>query len=211
MKRFIALLLLGLSLTLVGCKRTPAEENPDNGGNNGTELTDSERLDAALLEFDNKNYQMDIEILRNGEIETSIQLRFEDNVSHYVEGEYVEEFYVRDNRNLTTYIKNYDKFEVSTSREPKDDAYLIFNQLDFNWFTVTNNSFVLKTNNFDDFFALFGFKEGFALEAASLELTTENFLSKLTYEFSLEDETTYQVTHEFTNWNNVSITLPQEG
>lgn len=210
-KIFTAIFVLLLAFTLVACKKDTGgnNNNGDNGNNNGeTPLTDLEKLELGLGLFESKNYQINIQILRDDSEEATITVKFDNNKSHYFEDAYTEEFYVRDNRNLTTYIKVFDKWEINTERKPYDEQYQVYNKFELDWFTFEANLFVLNEDNLNDFWVLFNYPEDFVLEGANLSLNSSNQLQSLTFIFSI-DEVKYEVVQTFINWGTTTVILPE--
>lgn len=226
MKKYFSLLFIFLlALVLFACK----PDDSTNGGNNGNDdnndvdngdnndndddenpiqLTPEERLGKSLELFGDKNYQINIKIMREEVEEANITLKVDNNKSHYYETNSVEEYYERDNRNLTIYVKNFDEWTITTGRQPIDENYQIYNKFAMNWFDYENNTFTLKETNLADFWSLFNYPEDFIIVSSSLVISESNQLESLNIMFT-NDEVNYEIIQTFTNWNETTVTLPE--
>lgn len=226
MKKYFSLLFIFLlALVLFACK----PDDSTNGGNNGNDdnndvdngdnndndddenpiqLTPEERLGKSLELFGDKNYQINIKIMREEVEEANITLKVDNNKSHYYETNSVEEYYERDNRNLTIYVKNFDEWTITIGRQPIDENYQIYNKFAMNWFDYENNTFTLKETNLADFWSLFNYPEDFIIVSSSLVISESNQLESLNIMFT-NDEVNYEIIQTFTNWNETTVTLPE--
>lgn len=190
MKKIILIISLALlSFIIVSCKK------------------DSNNLDKALLEFADKNYQMDVEVLIYDEVQSNVTIKIDNNKSLYKEGEFVEIFYVRDNKKVTTYTKQGNGFEILETSKVKDEKYLLFQQIKNNWFEKIEANYELKEEFKEEFVELFDFDSDTKLLNAVIKLNN-NSIDKLNISFE-SNRDIFHMNFKFSNFNQVTLVIPE--
>lgn len=166
-------------------------------------------LGNAFKVIGQKNYQMDISILIYNEFQALLTLQFDNNVSYLKEGEFIEEWYVREGRELTTIIKDGDNYLVSEERDPVDRGFLLFDNLDKEWFMhLKDSEFRIKNDHIEDARALFEISETISIDSISVILGEDLRVERFTVVFS-ENRDPYYMYIDFSNYGNVSIDVPE--
>ncbi len=169
----------------------------------------SESLKNAFNVIGLKNHQMDVSILIYDEFEAMLTMKFDDNVSYLKEGNFVEEWYIRDGRQLTTIVKDGDNYLVTEEREPVQKGFLLFENLQSEWFTHTSGrDFEVKTANIEDLRLLFELNEDITIESMKVTLNEESRMETINIVFN-ENRDPYYMTIEFSNYGNVTINVPE--
>ncbi|HHT39116.1 MAG: hypothetical protein RBS76_05385 [Acholeplasmatales bacterium] len=190
-------LLLTLALFIAGCDTT--------GDLNSTREQD---LRNALAELTD-NYELEVNIYFYDELEAEAIIKVDGNKSYYKEGEFVEFYYLREGlRDLTIYQKEGDSFNVTNSNDLKDIKYDIFRLFKYQWFTYSNNKYLLKEEYYEDLREAFNFEnEEIELKAAEVVLTNK-VLSDLRVTFEQERDL-YYFYFKVKNINKVVIEIPE--
>lgn len=200
MKKYIAILFIALSFVLVGCNR-----------NDTKEPTASDKLETALLVFEDKNYEMSVDIFYYNELQQSLKLKVDGNKSYLYFNEDNEVYYERDGNTLTTYTKDADRFVKSEESSELDNSLLMFNNLDVTWFSFNNNVYSLIKDNTSNLVELLNLSEEFSVDSATLILNEDDsevaiFTIKL-------DHGGWKYSYEFkvSNYGTTVITIPTGG
>lgn len=156
-----------------------------------------------------KNYQMDVNIAIYDEFEALLTMKFADNVSYLKEGSFVEEWYIRDGRQLKTIVKDGENYIVTEDRNPVVRGYLLFENLETDWFNyTTGRDFVVKNSNIADVRALFELNEEISIDSIRLTLNNEMRIESFNIVF-IENRDPYYMNIVFSNYGNVTIDVPE--
>ena len=165
----------------------------------------------AIDKLDAKNHQIDIGLYYYNQLQASIMLKFDGNKSMYQEGLYIEEYYIRDNRNLTTYEKTQAGFKETTVRAPKDEKFIVFSKLEESWFESNDKDakkYELLEAHYESLMALFTIGEGYEINGAELNFDESNQISKAIFRFT-NDRLNYSIEMNFSNYGSTVIELPE--
>lgn len=201
MKRFSVMLLLLLSLFLVSCDKTEEDEDVVK------EIT-IETLGSALAVFDENNYQMDIAGSFYDQLETEVTIKFDGSKSLIIIDEYNEEYYVRDGRTLTSYVKDGDIYIKEELRSPKDEKFMIFNTMKKEMFDLKDKRFVMKEENYDVFLRTLEFDETQFIKSVTITLDDNDNIGLLSLIIE-DDRDSYLWTFKLSKYGEVSIALPE--
>lgn len=203
------LLFLGIflsSIMLIAC-----DEKEDPGTGNGDDIDfipTINLLEEALTEFDGNNYELKIDVNYYNQTKGTLYIKVDGKITHFVINDDNDEYYVREGRNLISYVRDGDKYVVEENRVSQNSELLLFNNLDANWFEVENEKFVVPAENLENIEGLLTLDEDFKVVKATLEISEEGKVTFLEIEF---DHLGYVYFYRFyvSNFGEVSIVLPE--
>lgn len=203
------LLFLGIflsSIMLIAC-----DEKEDPGTGNGDDIDfipTINLLKEALTEFDGNNYELKIDVNYYNQTKGTLYIKVDGNITHFVINDDNDEYYVREGRNLISYVRDGDKYVVEENRVSQNSELLLFNNLDANWFEVENEKFVVPAENLENIEGLLTLDLDFKVVKATLEISEEGKVTFLEIEF---DHLGYVYFYRFyvSNFGEVSIVLPE--